>query len=98
MISIKPVRAFWRLLLPCEHHRYGAAAGDPSFEEIERRLAGHQDQFAGVHPPELSEGQDKLFPRIMKRRVIPSAEHLLPREAPDTVIAAIRDLAGYTQA
>jgi pimeloyl-ACP methyl ester carboxylesterase len=33
-----------------------------------------------------------------ERRVIPTAGHLFPREAPETVIEAIRELAGYTHA
>jgi pimeloyl-ACP methyl ester carboxylesterase len=48
-------------------------------------------------PSELSEGQKKLFSAHYERRVIPSAGHLFPRKAPDAVIAAILELAGYTQ-
>jgi pimeloyl-ACP methyl ester carboxylesterase len=95
---------FVEIVIHSYRHRYGAAAGDPSFAAIERQLAGqprislptivlHGDGD-GVHPSRLSEGQEMLFSGPYERRVIPVAGHLFPREAPDAVIAAIRDLAG----
>jgi len=99
---------FVEIVIHSYRHRYGAAAGDPSLEAVERQLAGQprinlptivlHGECDGVHPPGLSEGQEKLFSAHYERRVIPSAGHLFPREAPDAVIAAIRELAGYTQA
>ena len=47
----------------------------------------------GVHPPERSEGQEKLFSGYYERWLIPHAGHLFPREAPDAVIAAVQKLA-----
>jgi pimeloyl-ACP methyl ester carboxylesterase len=46
----------------------------------------------------LSEGQEKLFSARYERRVIPTAGHLFPREAPDAVIAAVRELASHARA
>jgi pimeloyl-ACP methyl ester carboxylesterase len=99
---------FVEIVIHSYRHRYGAAAGDPSLKAIERQLAGlprinlptivlHGERD-GVHPPGLSEGQEKLFSAHFERRVIPTAGHLLPREAPGAVTAAIRELAGYTPA
>jgi pimeloyl-ACP methyl ester carboxylesterase len=83
-------------------HRYGAATGDPSLAAIERQLSAQprislptivlHGEADGVHPPRLSEGQEKLFSAHYERRLVPAAGHLFPREAADAVIAAIRDL------
>jgi pimeloyl-ACP methyl ester carboxylesterase len=95
---------FVEVVIHSYRHRYGAATGDPSFEPIERRLAGQpridlptivlHGECDGVHLPGWSEDQEKLFSAHYDRRVIPIAGHLFPREAPDAVIAAIRELAG----
>ncbi|MGE0717616.1 MAG: alpha/beta fold hydrolase [Alphaproteobacteria bacterium] len=85
-------------------HRYGAAPGDPDLEEIERRLAA-QPPIAvptvvlhgacdGVSPPEDSAGHARFFTGPYVRRVVPVAGHFLPREAPETVVAALAELAG----
>ena len=44
-----------------------------------------------IHLPEMSEVQEKLSAHY-KRRVIPLAGHLFPREAPGPVITAVQDL------
>jgi pimeloyl-ACP methyl ester carboxylesterase len=95
---------FVEIVIHSYRHRYGAEAGDPRFEAIEGKLAGQpkigsptivlHGECDGVHPPGLSEGQEKLFSAYFERRVIPTAGHLFPREAPDAVIAAIRQLVG----
>jgi pimeloyl-ACP methyl ester carboxylesterase len=95
---------FVEIVIHSYRHRYGAAPGDPSLGAMERQLTGQpmissptivlHGEGDGVHPSELSEGQEKLFSAHYERRVIPVAGHLFPREAPDAVIAAIRDLAG----
>lgn len=83
-------------------HRYGNAPGDPALAEIETRLAsqptivvptivlhGAED---GVAPPETSENHDRFFKGSYDRRIVPVAGHFIPREAPDDVIQAIRNL------
>jgi pimeloyl-ACP methyl ester carboxylesterase len=85
-------------------HRYGNAPGDPAYDEIERRLAalppigvptivlhGASDGVGGV---ETSEHAARHFTARFERRVIPVAGHFLSRERPDTVVAALRELAG----
>jgi pimeloyl-ACP methyl ester carboxylesterase len=99
---------FVEIVIHSYRHRHGAAAGDPSFEANERQLAAQprinlptivlHGECDGVHPPELSERQEKLFSAHYERRVIPTAGHLFPRETPNAVIAAIRELAGYLRA
>jgi pimeloyl-ACP methyl ester carboxylesterase len=93
---------FVEIVIHSYRHRYGAAAGDPSLKAIEQQLIGQpritvptivlHGECDGVHPPGLSEGQEKLFSAHYERRVIPLAGHLFPREAPEAVIGAIREL------
>lgn len=99
---------FVRIVIHSYRHRYGAAAGDPTLKAIEQQLVAQprinvptivlHGAGDGVHPPELSESQENLFSAHYERRVIPTAGHLFPREAPDAVIAAIRKLASHTHA
>ena len=82
--------------------RYGNAPVDPAFDEIERRLAAQpriavptivlHGECDGVQPPALSEGAAKFFAGRYERRVVPVVGHFLAREAPETVIEAVRDL------
>jgi len=84
-------------------HRYGNAAGDPAFDDLERRLLS-QPAIAvptivlhggcdEVIPPTESEGAQKHFSGRYERYVLPIAGHFLSREAPDEVVQAIQALA-----
>jgi pimeloyl-ACP methyl ester carboxylesterase len=94
---------FVEIVIHSYRHRYGATAGDPSLEGIERKLAAQprislptivlHGECDGVHPFGLSEGQERLFSARYERRLIPLAGHLFPREAPEAVIGAIQELA-----
>jgi pimeloyl-ACP methyl ester carboxylesterase len=46
----------------------------------------------GVGPAANSEGHARHFTGPYRREVIPVAGHFLPREAPDAVVAAVREL------
>jgi hypothetical protein len=83
-------------------HRYGAAESDPAFEPIEAELVKqpvitvptivlHGDSD-GVSPPRSSERHDRFFTGPYQRRVVPVAGHFLPREAPEAVVQAVREL------
>ena len=85
-------------------HRYGNAAGDPAYDELEARLAvqpvitvptivlhGEDD---GVGSPASSIPRDRLLSGLIERRQIPLAGHFLSRESPDEVVAAVVRLAG----
>ena len=85
-------------------HRYGAAPGDPALEWIERRLAElppitvptvvlHGGADAVILP--TAEAADAArFVGPFERHVVPNAGHLLPREAPESVVAAVSALIG----
>jgi pimeloyl-ACP methyl ester carboxylesterase len=83
-------------------HRYGAAQGDPAFERIEVELASKpvitvptivlHGESDGVSPPQSSERHDRFFSGPYQRRFVPVAGHFLPREAPDAVVQAVREL------
>jgi pimeloyl-ACP methyl ester carboxylesterase len=93
---------FVDVVIQSYRHRYGNAAGDPAYEEIEGRLATQptisvptivlHGEADGVIPAASSEGHARHFTGLYKRSVIPVAGHFLPREAPDAVGAAIREL------
>lgn len=83
-------------------HRYGNAPSDPALEEVEERLAAQPPIAAptialhgaedGVAPPIASEGAARHFTGGFERRLIPLAGHFIPREAPQAVFQAVRDL------
>jgi pimeloyl-ACP methyl ester carboxylesterase len=84
--------------------RYAVAPADPTFDEIEARLAARptiavptivlHGEADGVGPPAQSAGHARHFTARYERRVIPVVGHFLPREAPQAVVEAIRELAG----
>jgi pimeloyl-ACP methyl ester carboxylesterase len=83
-------------------HRHGAAAGDPLLEEFECRLQTQPQiqaptiallgETSGLGPPPAEDRHAGHFSGSYERRIIPRAGHLLPREAPDAVVTAVRDL------
>ena len=83
-------------------HRHGNAAGDPALRPIEERLAAQpaitvpavvlHGTADGVSPPAQSEHRPHQFAGRYDRRVVPQAGHFLSREAPETVVAALREL------
>jgi pimeloyl-ACP methyl ester carboxylesterase len=84
--------------------RYGNAPGDPAVAVLEDRLAARppitvpsivlHGEADGVNPVEGSAGHAHHFTARYERRVVPVAGHFLSREAPDTVVQAVRDLMG----
>jgi pimeloyl-ACP methyl ester carboxylesterase len=88
-------------------HRFGYADGDPKLEAIERRLAAkpkisvptivlHGDG-SGLSPPESSLRHAACFSGPYERRVIPTAGHNLPQEAPKAVADAVLELIRATK-
>jgi pimeloyl-ACP methyl ester carboxylesterase len=83
-------------------HRYANALGDPALEELEARLAAQpiitvptivlHGEADGVTPPDTSEHAARYFAGGYERRVVPVAGHFLSREAPASVVQAVRDL------
>lgn len=87
--------------------RYGYADGDPGLEPIEQRLAAqpkisvptivlHGDG-SGLSPPESSLPHAALFTGPYQRRVIPTAGHNLPQEAPNAFADAVLELIRATK-
>ncbi|MGA8497329.1 MAG: alpha/beta hydrolase [Xanthobacteraceae bacterium] len=85
-------------------HRFGYAAGDPTLEPIEQRLAPQpaitvptivlHGASSGIQPPAGSEAHARLFTGPYQRRVLPKIGHNLPQEAPRAVADAVLELAG----
>ncbi|WP_233887423.1 alpha/beta fold hydrolase [Paraburkholderia flagellata] len=83
-------------------HRFGLVAGDPRFDEIERRLAAMppitvptislEGDADGVHPPSGREASSKRFTGRHENRIVPDAGHNLPQEAPAAFAEAILDI------
>jgi pimeloyl-ACP methyl ester carboxylesterase len=93
---------FVDVIIHSYRHRYGAAVGDPELESIERRLAEQpritvstvvlHGAVDTVTPP-TAEAEDAVhFLGPFERHVVPNAGHLLPREAPDAIVAAVKAL------
>jgi pimeloyl-ACP methyl ester carboxylesterase len=89
-------------------HRNGNAAGEPRFDDMERKLAtrpvievpaivlhGADDGVARV--PADSPGERSAFKALAARRIIAGAGHFVPREKPDAVAAALLELLGATK-
>ncbi|WP_316175029.1 MULTISPECIES: alpha/beta hydrolase [unclassified Bradyrhizobium] len=84
-------------------HRYGLAAGDPRYAEIERRLAAQpvievptitlDPAGDGVSPATDGTAQAARFADRRAHRVIPRAGHNLPQEEPEAFAAAVLELA-----
>lgn len=93
---------FVPVVIQSYRHRYGNAPGDPQYAEVEARLAARpaipvptivlHGAADGVGPVAGSEGHARHFTGPYSREVIPVAGHFLPREAPDAVVKAVREL------
>ena len=88
-------------------HRFGYADGDPKLDAIERRVAAkpkisvptivlHGDG-SGLSPTESSLRHAACFSGPYERRVIPTAGHNLPQEAPKAVADAVLELIRATK-
>jgi pimeloyl-ACP methyl ester carboxylesterase len=83
-------------------HRHRAAPGDPALEPIEALLADQPQirvptinllgEADGLGAPGLEDRHAAHFSGRYERRIVPRAGHFLPREAPEAVVHAVRDL------
>ncbi|MCI4566641.1 alpha/beta hydrolase [Lysobacter sp. CFH 32150] len=93
---------FVEVVIHSYRHRFGLVPGDPTLEATEARLAslppisvptitlhGAADT---VTPPALSEHDQPFFTSTFESRIIPSAGHNLPQEAPHAFAEAVRAL------
>jgi len=83
-------------------HRHRAAPGDPALAPMEALLAAQpaiivptvnlQGEADGLGAPGPEDRHARHFTGRYERRIVPRAGHFLPREAPEAVVAAVRDL------
>ena len=93
---------FVDVVIQSYRHRYGNAPGDPAYAASEAKLAAQtlidaptivlHGEADGVGPAAGSEGHARHFTGSYQRRLIGVAGHFLPREAPEAVVAAIKEL------
>lgn len=94
---------FVDVVIQSYRHRHRAAPGDPALEKIESLLAAQPNitiptinlhgEADSVGPADPTDRDTNKFTAPYERRIIPTAGHFLPWEAPDAVVAALRDLA-----
>jgi pimeloyl-ACP methyl ester carboxylesterase len=85
-------------------HRIGNAPGEPRFVDTEKRLAQRPkieapvitlyggDDGLGRGTPEASPAERAVLPKLIAHRLIPGGGHFLPREKPEAVSAALREV------
>ncbi len=93
---------FVEVVIHSYRHRHRDAAGDPALEPIEALLAKQPPisvptinlvgDTSGLGVPEGEDRAARHFTGPYERRVLPGVGHLVPREAPEAVVQAIRDL------
>lgn len=82
--------------------RYGWVEGDPAHAAVEMRLARRpsitvpaivlEGAADGVRPPAPAGAHARHFTDLRGAHVLPGVGHFLPREAPDSVVAALAEL------
>ena len=99
---------FVDVVLHSYRHRNGAAPGEPRFASIESQLARRPQIHApsitlygaedGVAPPsrDSSPAEAAVFSSLVARRVVDGVGHFMPRERPDAVSSALRELLDQT--
>ena len=83
-------------------HRHQNAPGDPALAEIETALARQptisvptialEGAADGVRTPDPADPARHHFTGWYRRAILPGIGHFLPHEAPDAVVAAVREL------
>ena len=87
---------FVAVVIQSYRHRYGNAAGDPRYADIDARLAERPEiavptvvlhgEADGVSPPGRRDASSPLITGLRRHELVPVAGHFLPREAPDAVV------------
>jgi len=93
---------FLDVVIHSYRHRYGVIAGDPSYAEVEARLARQPNISVpsivllgaddGVDPPALRDEDAKHFKGPYVRHVLQGVGHNVPQEAPSAFADAIRQV------
>jgi pimeloyl-ACP methyl ester carboxylesterase len=87
--------------------RYGLAAGDPAYAEIERRLAAQpvitvptitfDGADDGVRDPAPASAHARFFGGPRSHRIVPGVGHNMPQEAPRVFADAVLELVRAAQ-
>jgi pimeloyl-ACP methyl ester carboxylesterase len=95
---------FVAVVIHSYRHRHRHAPGDPALEAIEVQLVPQppitvptialHGAGSGLGVPDDTDRHAPHFTGRYERRIIPSAGHLLPREAPEAIVDAVKDLLG----
>jgi len=96
---------FVDIVIHSYRHRFGEAAGDPAFDDVEARLAAQppigvptivlQGGDDGVEGPPPAGDRDAAFFRgFYERRILPGVGHNPPQEAPEDFAAAVVAVTG----
>ena len=93
---------FGDVVIQSYRHRFGLAAGDPAYAEIERRLAAQpiisvpsitfDGADDGVRPPAPASQHAHLFSGPRSHRLVPGVGHNMPQEVPQTFADAVMEL------
>lgn len=88
---------FVEVVVHSYRHRYGLAAGDQRYEDVERRIASRppidvstivlDGAVDGVAPPKPPDGA--LFSDLVMYGMLPDVGHNVPQEAPDAFAQAV---------
>ena len=94
---------FVPVVLHSYRHRFGLVAGDPAYDEIERRLAAQppiavptvalEGRDDGVGPPAEPDEDRARFTGRYRRELLAGVGHNLPQEAPEPFARAVLELA-----
>jgi pimeloyl-ACP methyl ester carboxylesterase len=99
---------FVNVVIHSYRHRIGNAPGEPRFLETEKRLAKRPRIEApaitlygasdGIRAPAAQDpNEGATFAKLVARRVIDGAGHIMPRERPDAVSSALLELLSSTR-
>ena len=95
---------FVDVVIQSYRHRYGLAAGDPAYADVERRLAAQPAITAptitfdgaddGVRPVAPASQHARFFTGPRSHRVVPGVGHNMPQEVPQVFADAVLELCG----
>ena len=95
---------FVDVVIQSYRHRYGLAAGDPTYADIERRLAAQpaitvpamtfDGADDGVRPIAPASQHARFFTGTRSHRIVPGVGHNMPQEVPQVFADAVMELVG----
>jgi pimeloyl-ACP methyl ester carboxylesterase len=98
---------FVDVVIQSYRHRFGLAAGDPAYADIERRLAAQppigvpaitfDGQDDGVRPPAPAAAHAHRFTGPRSHRLVPGVGHNMPQEVPGVFAEAVLELVVASQ-